>query len=276
MATDDRKPPTRRGYVDVDGGQLHYASAGVGRPVVLIHQTPRSWDEYRDVLPILGSRYRAIAFDSPGFGASDFFGEDSIEAYAAVLQQALVALSVVAPVLVGHHTGALVALELAARDGENPEVIAGGVHAVVLSASPFRTADERAAALAGPGIDEVKERPDGEHLTELWQRRQKFYPHGRPDLLRRFVSDALRLGNRAEEGHRAVNRYAPERRASLIRCPVLAVCGTEDPYSYPALGRLTEAIPHAKVQEIPGGMVPLPDQMPAEFADAVDEFVNSL
>ncbi|MFI0445548.1 hypothetical protein [Actinomadura sp. 6N118] len=34
-----------------------------------------------------------------------------------------------------------------------------------------------------------------QHLTELWQRRQKHYPPGRPDLLSRFVRDALVLGD---------------------------------------------------------------------------------
>ena len=43
-----------RGYVDVPWGQLHYAALGQGRAVVLIHQTPRSWDEFRDVLPRAG------------------------------------------------------------------------------------------------------------------------------------------------------------------------------------------------------------------------------
>jgi pimeloyl-ACP methyl ester carboxylesterase len=43
---------------------------GTGEPVLLLHQTPRSWDEYRDVLPLLGANHRAIAMDTLGFGAS--------------------------------------------------------------------------------------------------------------------------------------------------------------------------------------------------------------
>jgi hypothetical protein len=43
----------RRNFADTPRGQIHYAAAGNGRPVVLLHQTPRSWDEYKEVLPII-------------------------------------------------------------------------------------------------------------------------------------------------------------------------------------------------------------------------------
>ena len=38
--------------------------------MLLLHQTPRSWDEYRDVIPILARRRRVIAMDTIGFGDS--------------------------------------------------------------------------------------------------------------------------------------------------------------------------------------------------------------
>jgi len=62
--------PIHRAYADTSDGQIHYAEAGQGKPVLLLHQTPRSWDEYRDVLPILSMKYRAIAMDTVGFGDS--------------------------------------------------------------------------------------------------------------------------------------------------------------------------------------------------------------
>ena len=67
-------------FVEVPAGTIHCASAGAGRPVLLLHQTPRSWDEYRDVLPLLGRRVQAIALDTIGFGDSckPPLGRDSI------------------------------------------------------------------------------------------------------------------------------------------------------------------------------------------------------
>src|SRR5947209_19051942 len=93
---------------------------GEGLPVVLLHQTPRSVDEYRDVLPALAARgYRAIAFDTPGFGESaPVEGEPSIENWAAALSEAIAGLGIEQFALVGHHTGGVIAVELATREPE--------------------------------------------------------------------------------------------------------------------------------------------------------------
>ena len=63
----------RRGYVDVEFGQLHYRESGEGPPLVLLHKTPSSSIQYSRVMPLLGERYRCIALDTPGFGMSDPF-----------------------------------------------------------------------------------------------------------------------------------------------------------------------------------------------------------
>ena len=85
----------RRGFVDTPGGQIHYAMAGEGKPVLLLHQTPRSWDEYRDVLPILAEKYWALAMDTIGFGDSyRLEKEGTVEEYAKGVIRFLDALSI--------------------------------------------------------------------------------------------------------------------------------------------------------------------------------------
>jgi pimeloyl-ACP methyl ester carboxylesterase len=104
-------------FVPLAHGTVHCAVAGSGRPVLLLHQTPRSWDEYRDVLPILArAGYRAIAMDTPGFGDSPGldYSDDSIEAWAEVAVGLADALELDRAAIVGHHTGAVIALEIAA------------------------------------------------------------------------------------------------------------------------------------------------------------------
>ena len=59
-----------RGFAYTSKGQIHYAVVGQGEPILFLHQTPRSWDEYIDVLPVIGRQYRAIAMDTIGFGDS--------------------------------------------------------------------------------------------------------------------------------------------------------------------------------------------------------------
>ncbi|MDB5827638.1 MAG: alpha/beta hydrolase, partial [Variovorax sp.] len=234
-----------RQFVPTRSGRIHIASAGQGFPVLLLHQTPRSWDEYRDVLPLLGTRYRAIAMDTAGFGDSDALPpeDNTIERWAEVAFDLLDALGLQHAALVGHHTGAAVALEMAASRPER-------VKALVLSACPFVDAPRRAAHHGKRIIDEVERQPGGEHLTELWQRRMPFYPPGDTGLLERFIADALKAGDLAVEGHRVVNRYAMETRTPLVTSPTLVLAPTDDPHAFPAAARVAQAIAGSRLLNI--------------------------
>jgi pimeloyl-ACP methyl ester carboxylesterase len=270
-ASETKAVKVDRTFVETRSGRLHAATAGQGFPVLLLHQTPRSWDEYRDVLPLLGRRFRAIAMDTVGFGDSQPLpsGDNSIERWAAAAFDLLDALGVARAAVAGHHTGAVVALEMAAS---RPDRVA----ALILSSCPFVDAIRRASHHGKPVIDEVTRRPGGEHLTELWQRRQPFYPADDSALLERFMVDALKAGELAVEGHRVVGRYQMETRAPLVRCPALVLSATDDPHAYPAAPRVAQAIAGSQRVDIPGGMVPLPDQMPAPFAAAVENFLDGI
>ena len=39
--------------------------------MLLLHQTPRSWDEFREVMTALQDRLHLLAIDLPGMGASE-------------------------------------------------------------------------------------------------------------------------------------------------------------------------------------------------------------
>jgi pimeloyl-ACP methyl ester carboxylesterase len=262
------KPTIRRGFVDTTEGQIHYAMAGKGKPVLFFHQTPRSWDEYRDVLPIIGERYWAIAMDTIGFGDSyKPEKEGSIEAYAKGVIAFLNAMSIPRTSMVGHHTGGVVAVEVAATHPERVEKL-------ILSSTPYVDAEDREKRKGRPAVDEVKFREDGSHLTELWQKRMPIYPKNRPDLLTRLVIDALKVGERMEEGHRAVSRYRMEDKVPLIKAPTLVLAGSADPFSFPRMKPLAAAIKGSETAVIEGGMVPMDEQMPEEFARAVLRFLD--
>lgn len=260
-----------RAFVEVPAGTVHVAQAGAsGEPVLLLHQTPRSWREYQDVLPLLGRRFRAVAMDTIGFGDSSRLpaGEDSIEAWAGVALTVLDALEIEEAAVVGHHTGALVATELAGRAPER-------VRALVLSSMSMHSAQERQRLSSGRAVvDDVDPSPDGSHVLELWQGRAAFYPDGAVELLDRYLVDALRAGPLAAEGHRVASRYETAAGLERVGCAVLLIGATADPYAYPHLARLRAALPQAEVAEIEGGMVPLPDQLPEAFAGAITGFLE--
>ena len=78
---------------------------------------------------------------------------------------------------------------------------------------------------------------------------------------------------RSAEGHRVVDRYEMEKRLPLVRCPTLVIAPTADPYACPHAPKVAAAIAGSLLIEIENGMVPLPDQMPGEFAAAVHGFL---
>ena len=262
----------RRAYADLPHGQVHYAECGdAGAPaVLLLHQTPRSWSEYRAVLPLLGTRYRALAMDTAGFGASDAWpAPASIEAWAGAAAQLMRTLGIGQAHVVGHHTGGVIAVELAASHAQL-------VRSLVLSSTPYTDAAFRRARAARPPIDAVEPSDDGAHLAQLWRQRQAFYPVGRPELLQAFVADALKVDGDVEAGHRAVASYRMEERIGAIQQPTLVIRAPDDPFAAPHAADWLQRLPQARLVDIAGGMVPLPDQLPEAFAQAVLEFLDEL
>lgn len=263
-----RIPGAARQYIDVGWGQLHVTrrtSSPGGFPLVLLHQTPRSADEYREVIAALPSAIDVIAPDLPGMGNSDEHpGGASIENFAVAVVAVVDALGLGRFDLVGHHTGGVVAIDVAAELGDR-------VRRLVLSSTPFVDGAARDRRARRKPIDHVERTDDGSHLTRLWQRRQAFYPQARADLLQRFVADALRAVE-PEAGHGAVGRYRMEDRIGRVAADVLLVTHGDDPFAAPELPAMQAAFPTARVVTIGGGMVPLEFRADA-FAAAVAEFV---
>jgi pimeloyl-ACP methyl ester carboxylesterase len=247
-------------------GPMHYVECGSGAPVLLLHQTPRSWTEYLDVLPLIGAHHRAIALDTLGFGDSARpAGPLSIELFADGVDAVLAGLGVDRFHLAGHHTGGVIAVEVAAR---HPDRVAS----LVLSAASFVDEERRRTSAGRPPIDLVTPRPDGSHLIDLWNRRRRFYHDGEEAALHRFVVDAVKVLDRVEEGHEAVHRYRMEERIGAVRAPSLAICGEEDHYSLPSLEKFAKAL-RCETVVVPGAGVPMPEQQPERFAQLVMDTV---
>jgi pimeloyl-ACP methyl ester carboxylesterase len=260
----------RRAFADLSVGQIHYASCGdpSAPAVLLLHQTPRSWTEYRAVMPLLGQRYRTIAMDTVGFGDSaPAPWPPTIERWAAVAVELLDALGIREAHVVGHHTGGVIAVELAASFPDR-------VGALVLSSTPFTDEAFRRARADRPPIDEVEPSDDGTHLMAMWRKRQAFYPENRPELLEAFVLDALKVSGQLEGGHRAVASYRMEDRIGGIAHPTLVIRAPDDPFASPHAAELAAHLRNARILDIAGGMVPLPDQLPEAFARAVLDFLG--
>lgn len=60
-------------FVEVDGVRIFYREAGPkhGVPLLLLHGFPSASHQYRRLMDVVGTQYRVIAPDYPGFGHSD-------------------------------------------------------------------------------------------------------------------------------------------------------------------------------------------------------------
>lgn len=214
----------RRGYVDGRWGQVHYRRSGDDGPVVvLFHESPTSSVVYEPVLELLGHQVQAIAFDTPGYGLSDAPPQArEIPEYASALLEAIDGFGIEAFTLVGSHTGAGLALQIAAQAAQHR------TRSAVLGGVPLYTPTERDAYLAtwapARSID-----ADGSHLQWAWERYQRVWgTDTEPELLHLGATCLLNVLPRYEWAYNASFRHdcAPDLRA--MKAPTLLLTAEHD------------------------------------------------
>lgn len=253
-------------YVQTRSGRMHVVTVGGhldGPCLVLLHQTPRSWDEFRAVAGLIEG-YRIVMPDLPGYGASQALPDNTIESTAAAVLDVLDELRVPCAHLVGHHFGGLVAYQLAVSAPQR-------VLSVVLSSTPFIDEDERRRRRTAQPFNDIAIEPDGGHLARLWQRRAGYLAHPDPDVQGRYVRDVLAHPD-PDRGHAAVAAYRSEDGVGRYPGPVLCVASARDPRAYPRHGRIMAAFPQAREYVLADGDIASPETCPSEFARAVVDF----
>ncbi|MFB3127178.1 MAG: haloalkane dehalogenase [Candidatus Acidiferrales bacterium] len=63
--------PFKSNYVEVHGSKMHYVEEGEGDPILFLHGNPTSSYLWRNIIPYVSSKGRAIALDLIGMGRSD-------------------------------------------------------------------------------------------------------------------------------------------------------------------------------------------------------------
>lgn len=234
----------RREFFEGRYGQLHLRraaptqAAGQHAPVVLLHQTPLSGRMFSELLPVLGSDRVVLAPDTPGYGESDPPPAPvAVGDYAEALYGLIAELK--EPVdLVGYHTGALLAAEIAAR---HPEV----VRRLVLVSYPLFTPERRAALKTDAAIAE-----DGSGLLAEWRSTFGVRPPGQSvEQAARIVAEKQRAGSRAGWAMAAVRDYDPLPRLRSLSVPVTLVRPKDGLWE--ATGGAAKVIPGARLVDAP-------------------------
>jgi pimeloyl-ACP methyl ester carboxylesterase len=219
-------PGVRRAIHATRYGQIHVRLAGqAGRQpaLALLHMSPVSGAMYASVMAPLAVNDRLVlAPDRLGFGASDSPGTplDMVQ-YAASTLEVLDALGVDQVDLVGTHTGAVEAIELATRWPSR-------VRRVVLVALPVFTAEE-VATRKEHFFHPPPPAEDGAHLLWHWQRRFLFrQPPWELALLQWRVIEELIAAPKLSDAYFAVYNYPTGARLASLSQPLLALVPHDD------------------------------------------------
>ena len=263
----------RKGYVDTGDGQVHYqiCEGGSGDPVVLIHMTASAANSYDALMQELAGKYTTIACDTPNYGQSFRTDrEPSIEYIASVWLEALDALGVDGFHVLGHHTGASIAVEMAVQAPQR-------VRSVTLSGLVYTTAEEN-ALFAEQFVQPNPITDYGTQFIGAWTR--VITTMDGVDLPAEFkhreTVGTLVAGEAWNWGYMAVFAYNPMDQVKKIECPVFTATGELDRYTIPFHHRLANDLPDAKVVTAESRGVDYLDTYAAEFAPHLTEFIDGL
>lgn len=272
MSTHARGERVRCGYVDAGGLQVHFRmvgdTAGSERLVVLLHQTPLSSRHLAPLLPELATVGAAVAFDTPGYGASSAPLEEwTLERYAATFWEAVDALGAFREVqLFGRATGTVLAVEMARQ---RPEVVGR----IALYGLPLYTDAERQERLASDFGAPYVPVLDGSHVQTLWHRIRGQYPQLSPTDVEIHLRDHLATGGDFGRGYRAIWRYDLRSNVAALSMPVLSIGGTADRVN-PYFARAVEHLPEAEHVELAGADDFLAERDPTRLGALLRRFFD--
>jgi pimeloyl-ACP methyl ester carboxylesterase len=257
----------KKGYVQTSQGQVHFRRDGDQGPYLfLFHESPLSSRQFERCLPLLGRSVRAVAFDTPGYGASDPPTEViAIADYAAWLFDTVNELDD-GPFAIGAvHTGASIAVELARLAGDR-------VTHVVFSGLPLLTPEQRQAFSAR--IEPPEVRRDGSHLKDAWDRRLAGWGEETDlETLHMALVEMQRVYERYDWGFRAVFGHDPQPALEALACPVYFLNAEHD--SLAGVDRKAAELVGAKVKMLAGVRGQLPWRAPEAYAKEVLAFIGA-
>ncbi|GAM06613.1 alpha/beta fold hydrolase [Novosphingobium sp. MBES04] len=268
---------SRRGYTDGPYGQIHYRHEGAVTQtrgaIVLLHQAPMTSAQYDNVLrPLAAHGFHAIAIDMPGFGMSDPVpGVPRVEDWAAVVVPVLDALGYPDAVVLGHHTGAMVATEVGIQFPDR-------VRAVILNGPMPVSEEERAEFMEGLHQTErtITATDDGTQFNMVHAARTGLAEGTvAPARISEYVVQAFEGQGAYWHGHHAAFLYRQDETLGRLERPALILTNTGDVIYEHALA--AHAIrPDFAFTALEGGGVDVVDQMPEDWAEAVTRYVSGL
>ena len=248
-------------------GRIGFVECGAGErtPVIFLHGVGSDKSVWQPQLDHFGKDRRAVAFDYPGYGESDFIDGATRDDYAASVLAAMDALKIERAHVCGLSLGGVVAIAMHAMAARR---CASLIIADSFAAHPEgRAIYDRSVAASHSGMRALAEARIGVLLASD------------DDTIRNHVIDTMaRIDPAAYRvGAEAVWLAEQAERARAIDVPTLILCGDLDPVTPPALSEvLAQLIPGSRLEIISGASHLVNLDKPEAFNSAVDDFLSEV
>jgi pimeloyl-ACP methyl ester carboxylesterase len=230
--------PAHQRFVELDGRRVNVVELGEGEPaMVFVHGLAGSWQNWLENLPhFAAAGHRVVAFDLPGFGASDMpRSKISIPGYGRLVNTLLERLDVGPAIVVGNSMGGFIGAEVAIQYPARVERL------VLVSAAGLTVEYQRHerglemlryaqnlvmawTGFVGARSDAVARRPRARRLL------MRLVVHDADRLPAPLIAEQIRGSGRPGfiDALDALTDYPIRARLGEIGCPTLIVWGTED------------------------------------------------
>ena len=255
------------GSIATARGRIGYSEAGGGEatPIVFLHGVGSDKSVWRPQLDHFGASRRAVAFDYPGYGESEFVDGASRDDFAASILAAMNALDIARPHVCGLSLGGVVAIAMhAAAPGRCASLIIAdsfavhpdgqGIHDRSVAASHNMTmralAEARTGVLVGRAASDTLRAEVIDTMAEI------------DPAAYRIGAEAVWLADQSD-------------RAAAIDVPTLILVGEEDAITPPDLSEgLLRLIPHAQLERIAAAGHLANIEQPEAFNLAIESFLS--
>ena len=251
-----------------NGYDIGYEEAGTGEevPIIFLHGVGSDKSAWRPQLEYFGKKRRAVAFDYPGYGDSDPAPEGTTrDDYASAIISGMHELRIDRAHICGLSLGGVVAIAINHSDAKRcASLILADTFAVHPQGEAIyeraMTASENLRSMAEARVDMLLAQPSA------------------PRVRREVVETMSAIDPQAYcIGAEAVWLADQRDRAKEIRVPTLVLVGDQDLITPPELSdELAGLVPNARMQVIEDAGHISNLEKPAEFNQAVDQFISDL
>jgi 3-oxoadipate enol-lactonase len=257
------------GAVSTARGKIGFTEGGGGpaTPIVFLHGVGSDKSVWRPQLAHFGQRRRAVAFDYPGYGESEFVEGATRDDFAASILAAMDSLGIEQAQVCGLSLGGVIAIAMHAAA---PQRCASLIIADSFAVHPDGQAiyDRSIAASEAMTMRELAEARSGALLGSA----------ATGELRREVIETMAAIDPAAYRIGAAAVWLADQRdRASDLSVPTLVVAGDEDGITPPALSEeLARLIPDSRLELISACGHLANAEQPAEFNHLVNRFLSDV